>query len=125
MWFIINRFIKNCERDYSLEFITKFETDNTCDMYIKNLDPGLRDIILGMIYHPIIGYDNRYTCKGELIYREPIYDTLNIANTIGCNKDMVYIHIDYYTYGEFINRLDAEIRRYYATHSRIDIINNK
>ena len=126
MWFIINRFISNAVRDYSLEFVTNYTNGGKqCDMYIKRLDPELKDIILATVYYPIIGYSDRCTSRGESISRDPIYGTRSIASSIGCDDTSVYISMNESTYGELINRLDAEIRRYYANRYSALIINCK
>lgn len=124
MWFIINRFILNFSRDYSLEFDIKSVNDGKqCNMYIKKLDPDLRNTILSMIYYSITGYDNKYSIKGEIISRNPIHEARSIASTIGCDNNTVYIQMTDYTYAEILNKLDFEIRKYYETHSQIDAIN--
>ena len=129
MWFIINRFVSNMMRDCSLEFETKYNnsinSNIVCDMYIRNLDSGLRNLILSMTYQIITGYDNKYTSKGEFVSRDPIYSTYSVASSIGCDDNSVNIKMNDLTYGEIINKLDAEIRRYYTEHSRIDAINGK
>lgn len=124
MEFIVTRFIRMLERDYGIT--VKKDIDVEEQLYIvilKKLDPKLKDFLLKLRYHPVTGETVIKDAKNNVIRTDVTRSNAKICLPYGTNGIMISFNDD--NYGEFVNILDYNIRRYFETHSQIDSINHR
>ena len=124
MEFIVTRFIRMLERDYN--FIIKTDIDaeeKTNTVIIKKLNNEFRNFLLRLRYSPVTGQSVVRNSNGDVIRTDIIRGKARICSPYGNNG--VTISFNENNYGEFINILDYNIRRYFENHSQIDEINHR
>ena len=127
MEFIIERFIKNIERDYRIKVIHKRDKDGSHRIYLSNIPIDLRNVILNLQYIHTVGFDKVSNAKGEIIREDPINVNEMVAFGVldnDGNKGICMV-LDINNYAYKINKIDYAIRRYFEKHSLIDDINGK
>lgn len=124
MDFIITRFIRMLERDFNLILkVDKDDDEETYIVIIKKLDPKFKDFLLKLRYHPVTGENDVRDSNGVTIRTEVTRGKAKIC--LPYEKSGVSISFNENNYGEFVNILDYNIRRYFETHSQIEQINNR
>lgn len=123
MDFIVTRFIRMLERDFNLNLnVDRDEEEDTCIIIIKKLDDEFKQFLLKLRYHPVTGENVVKDSSGKVIKTTITRGKAKICLPYGKNGIMISFNEN--NYGEFVNILDYNIRKYYETHSQIDMINN-
>lgn len=124
MDFIVTRFIRMLERDFKLNLkVDKDDDEETYIVIIKKLDPEFKNFLLKLRYHPITGENVIKDSSGDVIRTDVTRSKAKICLPYG--KNGVAISFNDSNYGEFVNILDYNIRKYFETHSQIDEINHR
>ena len=124
MEFIVTRFIRMLERDYGI--IVKKDIDveeQLCIVILKKLDPKFKNFLLKLRYHPVTGETVIKDANNNVIRTDVTRSKAKVCLPYGTNGIMISFNDN--NYGEFVNILDYNIRRYFEANSQIDAINHR
>lgn len=123
MNFIITRFLRMIDRDYGFYYTLNRNQDGTYTCCITGIPVDLKNILIRLKYSFVTSVREIKDSKGNLIRTEDVMAHNSVCDGI-CNP-MTGIHgirvvFGENDYGNKVNKLDYELRRYYETHSRIN-----